>query len=92
MARQPLKIAATLLIFKDFHFHGFWVSPWNDTHPEEREIMLREIFEWMRQGKFKSPEVNVSHWDVDQSLEEAELRFRSALTDKNKKKVIAMHF
>lgn len=92
MARQPLKIAATLLIFKDFHFHGFWVSPWNDAHPEERVTMLEEIFEWIKQGKFKSPEVHVNEWNVGQSLQEAEEVFISALKDKSKKQVLTIHY
>lgn len=92
MARQPLKIAATLLIFRDFHFHGFWVSPWNDAHPEARVAMLRQIFAWMEEGKFKSPPCRVSHWDMAQSLEEAEAIFKTALDDKSKKQVLAMHY
>lgn len=92
MAKQPLKLAASLLIFKDFHFHGFWVSPWNDRHPEERVEMLQEIFGWMRDGKFKSPPAKVNHWDMEQSLEEAEKVFMDALADKSSKQVLAMHY
>lgn len=92
MSKQPLKLAATLLIFKDFHFHGFWVSPWNDRNPAERQVMLDQIFEWMKNGEFKSIESDVKQWDMGQSLEEAQEVFMAALRDKSKKQVLAIHY
>ncbi|CCG81745.1 putative Mitochondrial enoyl reductase [Taphrina deformans PYCC 5710] len=92
MAKQPLKVAASLLIFRDLHFHGFWVSPWNDAHPQERLDMLKQIFAWMKDGSFKSPEANVNHWGTGQTLAEFEEVFKKALADKSQKQVMAMHF
>lgn len=92
MSRQPLRIPAALLIFRTIQFHGFWVSPWIDAHPEEREVMLKELFEWIKQGRFRSPEVNLNEWSMDQSLEEAQKIFMSALTNKTMKQVMTMHF
>lgn len=93
MAKQPLKVAATLLIFKDFHFHGFWVSPWNDKHPEERVEMLKDIFGWMRDGRFKAPDCDVNWWEVDQSKEEAWKVFADALQNSSsRKQILAMRY
>jgi trans-2-enoyl-CoA reductase len=84
MARQPLKIPASMLIFKDFCFHGFWVSPWNDRHPEQRVQMLEEIFKWMRAGTFKSPTVTTRWWEPGQSPDEALDVFKEALAAQGK--------
>lgn len=92
MARQPIKVAASSLIFKDFHFHGFWVSPWNDAHPEQRREMLDEVLGWMRDGRFKSPEVDVNTWTLEQTLQESQDVFMRALHDKSKKQVLAIHY
>src|SRR5580658_1253288 len=45
MAREPLMIPATPLIFKGLTAKGFWVSNWHQSHPEERKKELAWLCE-----------------------------------------------
>ncbi|ORY79557.1 trans-2-enoyl-CoA reductase-like protein [Protomyces lactucae-debilis] len=92
MAKQPLKIPASMLIFKDFCFHGFWVSPWNDRHPDERQEMLEVIFDWMWEGQFRSPAAKLNWWEPGQSDAEALAVFRGALENKSQKQVLCIDY
>ena len=38
---------------------GFWLSNWVQTHPEERQTMMRSLAELTGQGKLKEPETEV---------------------------------
>lgn len=38
---------------------GFWLSNWVQTHPEERQTMMRSLAELTAQGKLKEPETEV---------------------------------
>ncbi|CAG8455691.1 4883_t:CDS:2 [Funneliformis caledonium] len=52
MSRQPITIPASLLIFKDIKFLGYWMSRWYQYHSkEERSEMMNEIIGLIRQGK-----------------------------------------
>ena len=52
MSRQPFSIPASLLIFKDIKFLGFWMSRWYQTHSrKERVEMLDEVVNLIKQGK-----------------------------------------
>lgn len=82
MARQPLRIAASPLIFRDIHFHGFWVSRWADKNPEGKTDMLRDILTLTRDRKFEAPRPKLHWWDVaGQSKEQSLEVFRQALKD-----------
>jgi trans-2-enoyl-CoA reductase len=50
MARQPVTLPASALIFKDAHAHGSWVSRWSDKFPEEKAAMVNEILEYIQKG------------------------------------------
>ncbi|KAI8975074.1 hypothetical protein BDF20DRAFT_876804 [Mycotypha africana] len=66
MSRQPLSLPASLLIFKDVHFHGFWVSKWAEKHtPEERYAMFEDILELMSQGKLQEPKWRKVNWEEE---------------------------
>ncbi|CAI2173549.1 5883_t:CDS:2 [Funneliformis geosporum] len=52
MSRQPITIPASLLIFKNIKFLGYWMSKWNQVHSKEERIeMLNEVIGLIRQGK-----------------------------------------
>lgn len=53
MSKSPMRIGASMLIFKDLRFEGFWVSRWSDQHPEEKKKTVDEILDLIRKGKFK---------------------------------------
>ncbi|ORE10963.1 NAD(P)-binding protein [Rhizopus microsporus var. microsporus] len=56
MSKSPLTLPASLLIFKNISFHGFWVSKWAEIHkPEERYAMFEDVMELMKQGKLREP-------------------------------------
>ncbi|KAI8083114.1 uncharacterized protein BX664DRAFT_361378 [Halteromyces radiatus] len=63
MARAPLSLPASLLIFKNISFHGFWMSRWTDTHNmEERKIMIDELIDLMKRGHFVEPKWTQVEW------------------------------
>jgi trans-2-enoyl-CoA reductase len=66
MSRKPLSLPASLLIFKNISFHGFWVSKWCDKHSqEERFDMLKDITDLMSQGKLEEPKWTQVQWDEE---------------------------
>ncbi|KAF2205989.1 enoyl-acyl-carrier-proteinreductase 1 mitochondrial precursor, partial [Delitschia confertaspora ATCC 74209] len=70
MSKQPLTIPASLLIFKDIHFHGFWVSVWAAKNPEDKKKTVEHVLELMRQGKFKDGPVEEIEWNWETKGEE----------------------
>lgn len=63
MSKQPVMLPTGLLIFKDLHFDGFWVSKWSDKNPVEKKQTVDDILRMTREGRFKDiPTVEVK-WD-----------------------------
>ncbi|RMZ74816.1 hypothetical protein DV737_g5710, partial [Chaetothyriales sp. CBS 132003] len=62
MSKQPLTLPASLLIFKDLNFNGFWVSRWSDRHPDLKKQTVDDILRLTRQGKFKDIPVQECSW------------------------------
>jgi NADPH:quinone reductase-like Zn-dependent oxidoreductase len=60
MAREPLILPATPLLFKGLTAKGFWVSKWHQTHPEERKKELAWLCEQIEAGKLK----DVDHEEI----------------------------
>ncbi|KAI9860260.1 MAG: mitochondrial 2-enoyl thioester reductase [Vezdaea acicularis] len=79
MSKQPLMLPTGLLIFKDLHFDGFWVSKWNDNHPEERERMVLEILGLIREGKLKGSPVREVNWGWDTKRDDLVSEIQSTL-------------
>jgi mitochondrial enoyl-[acyl-carrier protein] reductase / trans-2-enoyl-CoA reductase len=69
MSRKPLTIPASLLIFKDLHFDGFWLSAWGDRFPDQKKETIDSILKMYREGKFKEPPVEEVKWDWNTKLE-----------------------
>ncbi|KAI4195879.1 MAG: hypothetical protein LQ350_006919 [Teloschistes chrysophthalmus] len=53
MGKVPLRVGASMLIFKDLRFLGFWVSRWGDRMPEEKKKTIDELLGMIREGKLK---------------------------------------
>ena len=66
MSKSPMRVGASMLIFKDIKFDGFWVSRWADQHPEEKKGTVESILQLIRENKFKDvPMVEVPwNWDT----------------------------
>ncbi|KAH0543689.1 hypothetical protein FGG08_002005 [Glutinoglossum americanum] len=62
MSKKPLQLPASALIFRDLHFHGFWVSQWAEKHSEERVRTVGEILEMMRSGVIADVPVMELEW------------------------------
>lgn len=63
MSKQPLTIPASMLIFKDIHFHGFWVSRWAQRNPESKKATVADVLDLVRAGKFKDTPVDKIAWE-----------------------------
>ncbi|KAJ4305523.1 mitochondrial 2-enoyl thioester reductase [Kalmusia sp. IMI 367209] len=70
MSKQPLTIPASMLIFKDIHFHGFWVSKWAENNPADKKSTVAEVLELTRRGQFKDTPVERINWEWESGGEE----------------------
>lgn len=70
MSKSPMRIGASMLIFKDLRFEGFWVSRWSDRNPEEKKKTVDEVLKLIRQGKFRDPPMAEVRWKWDTGKEE----------------------
>ena len=59
-----------MLIFKDIHFHGFWVSKWAEKNPEDKMAAVAEVLEMTRKGEFKDMPVDEIKWEWETKGEE----------------------
>jgi|ERR1711881_159370 len=65
MSKQPVMLPTGLLIFKNIHFDGFWVSKWSERNPEEKKTMVHDVLDLYRQGKFRDTPYDEIKWDWD---------------------------
>ena len=65
MSKLPMRVGASMLIFKDLRFCGFWVSRWSDEHPEEKKRTVDELLGSMRRGEFRDTPMVEVKWDWD---------------------------
>lgn len=66
MARAPLSLPASMLIFKNISFHGFWMSRWTDEHPaEERYEMFKDLVDLMDKGQLKETRWTRVDWNEE---------------------------
>ncbi|KAI4252154.1 MAG: hypothetical protein LQ352_004438 [Teloschistes flavicans] len=70
MSKNPLRLGASMLIFKDLRFVGFWVSKWGDRMPEEKKKTIDELLGMIREGKFKDVPMVEVPWSWDTKKEE----------------------
>lgn len=69
MSKKPLELPASLLIFKNINFTGFWVSKWSDKHPDQKKQTVDDVLRMTRQGKFKDIPVQECKWDRDTDVD-----------------------
>lgn len=65
MSKRPFELPASLLIFKNINFTGFWVSKWSDQNPSAKKSSVDDVLRMTRQGKFKDIPVQECRWDRD---------------------------
>lgn len=69
MSKQPFALPASLLIFKEIGFQGFWVSKWSDRNPEQKKQTVDDVLRLTREKKFKDiPSVEVP-WEWETKVE-----------------------
>lgn len=69
MSRQPMRVGASGLIFRDLSHRGFWVSRWAAEHPEEKLRVVGEILDLMRRGEFTAGPTAEVRWDWNTTQE-----------------------
>ena len=79
MARQPLQLPASMLIFRDVAFRGFWVSKWAEGRPEERVRVVGELLDLVRNGELKGVPVDEVRWADGTSRDELVDRVQGTL-------------
>ncbi|CBX99792.1 hypothetical protein IAQ61_002976 [Plenodomus lingam] len=79
MSKQPLTIPASMLIFKDLHFHGFWVSRWAEKHPEEKQKTVADVLEMTRKKEFKDIPVDEIKWEWETKGDELIAKVKDTL-------------
>jgi trans-2-enoyl-CoA reductase len=62
-------LPASLLIFKEISFSGFWVSKWSDRHTEQKKQTVDDILRLTREGKFKDIPVQECKWGWETELD-----------------------
>ncbi|KAG7475006.1 enoyl-acyl-carrier-reductase, mitochondrial [Solea senegalensis] len=82
MAKQPVTVPVSALIFKDVKVRGFWVTQWKRDHTSDEgafKAMLDELCSLIKQGKLSAPIcTKVSLQDYSKALEAATMPFTSA--------------
>ncbi|XP_058504225.1 enoyl-[acyl-carrier-protein] reductase, mitochondrial [Solea solea] len=82
MAKQPVTVPVSALIFKDVKVRGFWVTQWKRDHTSDEGVfraMLDELCSLIKQGKMTAPIcTKFSLQDYSKALEAATMPFTSA--------------
>lgn len=79
MSKQPLTIPASMLIFKDIHFHGFWVSRWAEKHPEDKQKTVADVLDMTRKGEFKDTPFDQIPWEWETKGDELIAKVKDTL-------------
>ncbi|XP_031145311.1 enoyl-[acyl-carrier-protein] reductase, mitochondrial isoform X2 [Sander lucioperca] len=82
MAKQPVTVPVSALIFKDVKVRGFWVTQWKRDHSSDGRAfraMLDELCHLIQQGKLTAPVcTEVGLRDYNKALDTAMQPFTSA--------------
>ncbi|KAI5289699.1 mitochondrial 2-enoyl thioester reductase [Ascosphaera aggregata] len=90
MAKQPLPLPAGLLIFRDIHFDGFWVSRWSDKNPSLKLDTVNDVLRLTREGRFKDIPADEVEWSWDTPGETLSKEVQSTLEGRKGKKTVLM--
>ncbi|EMR11311.1 hypothetical protein PNEG_00340 [Pneumocystis murina B123] len=91
MSRQPLLMSSGILIFKNVHLHGFWITKYNRTYPEKRLKILNNILTYIKNKSFKDLLCDKVY--LDKSLQDLIYMktFKNALENKERKQVLVFN-
>ncbi|XP_071769258.1 enoyl-[acyl-carrier-protein] reductase, mitochondrial [Centroberyx gerrardi] len=82
MAKQPVTVPVSALIFKDVKLRGFWVTQWKRDHSHDEgafRAMMDELCSLIRQGKLTAPAcTELGLQDYRKALDAATQPFTSA--------------
>ncbi|XP_075907074.1 enoyl-[acyl-carrier-protein] reductase, mitochondrial [Nelusetta ayraudi] len=82
MAKQPVTVPVSALIFKDVKIRGFWVTQWKKDHSADARMfrgMLDDLCDLIRRGKLTAPAcTEVGLGDYSKALNMAMQPFTSA--------------
>lgn len=70
MSKKPFSVPAGLLIFKNIHFDGFWVSRWGVKDPIGKAEAVNYVLQLYRENKFKLGPLTEIQWDWETKSEE----------------------
>ncbi|KAG9288214.1 hypothetical protein G9A89_020520 [Geosiphon pyriformis] len=80
MGRKPIRISASLLIFRNLHFVGFWMAKWKETHSKkEYREMLDDLIALINQGKLEVSSVQETNWGGESDLKKSLTQFHEVL-------------
>lgn len=79
MSKQPLTLPASMLIFKNIHFHGFWVSRWAERNPEDKKKTVADVLDMTRKGEFKDTPFDQIKWEWDTKGDELIAKVKDTL-------------
>ncbi len=65
MSRQPMRVGASALIFRDLTHRGFWLSRWAVEHPTEKIHLVGEVLSLIRRGEFTTGPTAEVRWNWD---------------------------
>lgn len=63
MSKQPMRLGAAMMIFKDLKFRGFWVSRWADQHQDAKRKTVEELLVMYRNRTFQDVPYEEIKWD-----------------------------
>jgi trans-2-enoyl-CoA reductase len=86
MSKQPLTIPASMLIFKDIHFHGFWVSRWSKDFPSDKKTTVEDVLDMYRAGTFVDTPTEAIKWEWETKGEELISKVKDTLEGYREKK------
>lgn len=86
MTGENVQIPPWLLVFKDIHVHGFWLTTWAIKTGGRGDLILK-LLDYIRQGKLKDVPFTTHEYAVDSKSPEAFAKaFRDAIDADNKRK------
>uniref|UniRef100_UPI00398EA481 enoyl-[acyl-carrier-protein] reductase, mitochondrial isoform X2 n=1 Tax=Pristiophorus japonicus TaxID=55135 RepID=UPI00398EA481 len=80
MAKQPVTVPVSALIFKDVKIRGFWVTQWKRSHRHDLlQEMISQLCDFIQAGKLRAPICTEVHFqDYQTALKTATTPFISS--------------
>ena len=91
MSRQPLTLPASLLIFQDISFRGYWMARWKEQHSvssREYQEMMEDVFDLIAKKVLTAPPIDRVKWTEDMSPQDLGAAFKHAASQSTKQVLI----